>query len=518
MRRSWFHRPSLLALTGAALATAVASPAVEVRAQEPERPPERLFRLPGALAGGLAGAVFTMTNSADPAMGNEVVAFNRLDDGSLVVAGYYPTGGLGGGPAPTSVVFGARVPANADALGSQNSLLLSDDGSQLFAVNAGSDSITCFPVQTNESGTTLGSPTTVPSGGVFPASLTFRRTGANRGVLYVLNAGRAGNITGFQVPANCALSRLQGGQRSLAGLISDPPFGRPPPNEVLTTADMIAFTPDGSQLVVAIKGGPEADGEGGFEGGVAVFGVAPLGRLVGQPPTVTEFSTDADTAGPFSFVFDENGNMVLNHANSFTVASYTIDDSGALTPNGAPVPISGVGGDSPLAFGGFNCWIVRRGDLIYVMTFGDIPATSGGLPDGPGVISALQIADDGSLTLLEETAAVLPQADRDALGPDGPVPGQVFGNHGIDMAVVEDDDGDFLYALQPRVGQVRVWEINDDGTLDLVGDFGGGLTPGVDPFAGTNPGINAFLRRCFLQGDTLSPECTQGSIQGIAGF
>jgi hypothetical protein len=46
----------------------------------------------------------------------------------------------------------------------------------------------------------------------------------------------------------------------------------------------------------------------------------------------------------------------------------------------------------------------------------------------------------------------------------------------------------------------------------------GGLSEGVEPFPGFNPGINAFSERCFLQDPVLSPECLQGSAQGIAGF
>ena len=64
-------------------------------------------------------------------------------------------------------------------------------------------------------------------------------------------------------------------------------------------------------------------------------------------------------------MFDDNGNIVLNHANSFTVASYSISNTGALTPIGEPVQISALDDDSALAFGGFNCWIVRRGDIVY---------------------------------------------------------------------------------------------------------------------------------------------------------
>jgi hypothetical protein len=182
--------------------------------------------------------------------------------------------------------------------------------------------------------------------------------------------------------------------------------------------------------------------------------------------------------------------------------------------------ISGLDDESVLAFGGFNCWIVIHNGIAYVMTFGDIPATSLGLPDGPGVISAVTMGDDGTLDLLDTgpgapapgVVAVLPQDDRD--DPDA----RVVGNHGIDLTVVENGDSAFLYAVEPRIGEIGAWEVNDDGTLTFLENASGGLIPGADPFAGTNPGINDFLDRCFLQDEPRSPECAQGSAQGIAGF
>lgn len=469
---------------------------------------------------GVAGAVFAMTNATDPGQGNEILVYDRMEDGSLVLSSTVPTGGLGSGPAPTSTVFGINIAATADGIGSQDSLILSDDRRYLFAVNAGSDSVTCFRVRSNAFGTRLSDPVTVDSGGVFPASLAFSNRGAGMGVLYVLNAGEEGTVAGFRVLGNCQMSPLSSELLSLEGLINDPPFPDPAPNEVLTTPADIGFTPDGTQLVVAIKGGPDGNG-GGFEGGIVVYELIPTnGGLRAVSPTVTEFSGADGRAGPFSFTFDRYGHLLLNHANSFSFASYDISDTGELIPIGEPVAISALGDDaSNLAFGGFNCWVVIYKNFVYVMTFGDIPATSGGLPDGSGVITALTVDRDGNLSLLPTTAvgdpgvvAVLPQDDRD--DPNA----QTVGNHGIDMAVVENGDSAFLYAIQPRLGQIGIWEINDDGTLTATDTTTAGLTPGVDPFAGTNPGINDFLERCYLQDAPRSPECSQGSAQGIQGF
>src|SRR5689334_326824 len=78
-----------------------------------------------------ARAVFVQTDN--PA-GNTVVAYERAADGSLAPAGSYPTGGLGG------VLSGSVV----DHLASQGSLAL--DGDRLYAVNAGSNTITGFTV------------------------------------------------------------------------------------------------------------------------------------------------------------------------------------------------------------------------------------------------------------------------------------------------------------------------------------------------------------------------------------
>src|SRR5260370_25969117 len=77
-----------------------------------------------------AGGVFVMTNNVDK---NEVMAYRRASDGTLQESGRFATGGRGSG-------------GNNDPLESQGSLTLSQDHSLLFAVNAGSGSVSVFSV------------------------------------------------------------------------------------------------------------------------------------------------------------------------------------------------------------------------------------------------------------------------------------------------------------------------------------------------------------------------------------
>ena len=72
----------------------------------------------------------------DNPAGNTVVAYDRGPDGALHQAGMYATGGVGG------VLAGSVV----DHLASQGSLALDRAHGLLYAVNAGSNTITVFAV------------------------------------------------------------------------------------------------------------------------------------------------------------------------------------------------------------------------------------------------------------------------------------------------------------------------------------------------------------------------------------
>src|SRR5688572_2585571 len=118
--------------------------------------------LPAAVrAEGIAGAVYVATNAV---AGNGILVFDRFADGELEARGEVPTGGLGTGA----------------GLGNQGGLVLDPSGRHLFAVNAGSDSVSTFDV--TPSGLSLLSVTA--AGGALPVSLTVRGR-----LLYVLLAG-----------------------------------------------------------------------------------------------------------------------------------------------------------------------------------------------------------------------------------------------------------------------------------------------------------------------------------------
>src|SRR2546428_10575484 len=85
---------------------------------------------PAAAAGGSAGNVYTETNTAS---GNAILAYARSASGALSLSATYPTRGLGSGA----------------GLGSQGAVTVSDDGSWLYAVNAGSNDVSAFAIESD---------------------------------------------------------------------------------------------------------------------------------------------------------------------------------------------------------------------------------------------------------------------------------------------------------------------------------------------------------------------------------
>jgi len=255
--------------------------------------------------------VFVQTNELD---GNNIVVFNRGSDGRLTQAGTYETGGNGG--------FAAG--AISDRIASQGSLVYDRRHSLLFAVNAGSDTVSMFRVRGNR----LRLRDIVPSGGQFPASIA-----VHRDLVYVLNSGGTGIVKGFRIRGN-QLRPLRGSARSLGLANTDPP-------NFLTSPGQVGFAPGGRQLIVTTKGSGST---------IDVFRVRRDGRLSDAPVL-----NPSATPVPFAFTFTPGGRLVSGEAGMATLTTYALNPDGTITDPRSQT-------DNQMAL----CWVVRVRGFFYV--------------------------------------------------------------------------------------------------------------------------------------------------------
>jgi 6-phosphogluconolactonase (cycloisomerase 2 family) len=318
-------------------------------------------------------AVFVEAN--DPA-GNAIAVYHRNADGTLSAAGRYRTGGTGG------ILAGSVV----DHLASQGAVRYDAGHRLLYAVNAGSNTVTVFAVH----GDRLQRLQIVGTGGTFPVSVA-----VHDGVVYVLNARNGGSIQGF-LQLGRTLLRIPAWHRDL-GL---DPAATP---EFVNTPGEVAFSPRGTQLVVTTKAnGSQID----------VFRIDALGGP-SAAPTVTP-----DPAGvPFAVSFDRTGRLDVAEAGPNAVATFVLNRNGSLTFV-----------DRVLTGQAATCWIVSTGSHLYVENAGsasvsDVAVNDNGLTDlgttatdagtidaavtahslyvqagAAGIVDEFAIAGDGTLT------------------------------------------------------------------------------------------------------------------------
>lgn len=333
------------------------------------------------------GVVFVSTNANDEVRGNEVVMYRRAGDGTLTLTGRFPTGGQG----------------LSAGLGSQGALVLSDNGRWLFVVNAGSNELSVFAV----AGAGLILTDKVASGGTMPTSLTVRKN-----LVYVLNAGAPGNISGFKLNRDGKLTALADSTRWLSNSGSG---AAPAPAQV-------AFSPDGENLIVT-------------ERATNLLDLYKVGRN-----GLVKRSTVVNSAGitPFGFAFAKGNTLVVSEAfggaaNASAASSYRLDD-GQLKLVSASVPTGQTAA----------CWIVIAGDGKYAYTTNA----------GSASLSLYEVGRGGTLSLIKGRA-----------GDTGP------GSAPTDAAASH--NGRWLYALSASSQNVIGFGIQADGSLTSVGSFGG---------------------------------------------
>lgn len=316
------------ALATAAAAAAFATPAFAAPASA------------STTSAGFPGAGHVVFVQTDNTAGNHVVAYHRAANGTLSPAGSYATGGLGG------ILAGSVV----DHTASQGSLAYDPVHALLYAVNAGSDTVSVFAV----SGDRLSLRQVVGSGGAFPVSVAVRGD-----LVYVLNALGGGSLEGYRVIGGF-LVPLPGSRRAL-GL---DPNATP---QFTNTPGQVAFSPDGGQLIVTTK----ANGND-----IDVFGVGAGGWLSATPVVNSEPGTV-----PFAISFDLSGHLVIAEAGPNALASF------ALSPGGTVSLLSAVGtGQSA------TCWVAPAGPFLFASNAGS--ASESGFTSSAG----------GQLSLLGNTA------------------------------------------------------------------------------------------------------------------
>ena len=326
-------------------------------------------------------AVYTLSNSSG---GNSVIMYERSANGTLTYTGSFSTGGTGTGA----------------GLGSQGAL--AQAGNLLFAVNAGSNDVSVMEIGKN--GLTLVDKKA--SGGTEPISLTVYGR-----LLYVLNAGGTGNITGFKIDRNGTISQISGSTKPLSSGAAQPA--------------QIEFNPEGRVLVVTEKATNMID----------TYVVGFNGVAVGPHTQASAGDT------PYGFEFDKRGRLIVSDAyggNALggAMSSYRVNIGGISL-------ISGPVYNSQTA----PCWvaITKNGRFAYTTN------------TGTSNISGYRISFDGRLILFND---------------GGNTASTGAGSHPIDLAV--SNDSHYLYALSAGTNTISIFRINNGrGGLTPVGTVTG---------------------------------------------
>lgn len=326
------------------------------------------------------GGVYVNGNSST----NNVWAYARAADGTLTFAGSFSTQGSGAG---------------MTHLDSQGSIALSQDGKFLFAVNANSNDITSFAVQ---SGATLRFIGRFPSGGTFPNSLAVFGN-----LLYVINSG-SDQINAFHIGLTGRLQPITNSTRKLSGPGVD--------------GAQVSFSPDGNILVVAERLSSKID----------IFNVGADGRATG--PIVSR----SNGPRPLGFAFDNAGHIIVSEVQVSAASSYNVSSTGVSLITG-----------SLKDFGLSACWTVNTNDPTLAHQYSYITNTQS------DTVSGYVIAVDGSLSLLNPTTGITAQLSKGAY----PLDEALSADSKYLYLIAAHQPGIYGFAIQPDGSLVQIVDI-----------------------------------------------------------
>lgn len=368
------------------------------------------------------GKVYVMPNRAE---GNTIVVFDRSATGELTQIAEVSTGGMGSGPGELPAPFPRGIAAG-NPLTSQDSLVLTDDGRFLLAVNAGSNDISVLGI--TQDGLELVDK--APSGGNVPVSIAHHGN-----LVYVVNEGELSpdqfgarpTMTGYFIDNHGKLTPIPNSTR-----VTGSPDAEP---------GDILFSPDGRWLIITDKFAETLihvyavhdDGTADEAVNYVANNPAPLGAAF------THHNIFGVTEANARFVDGKREGV----PDGSTMSTYRLTDDGTLEPISVAVRT-----EQTVA-----CWVrfTPDGHFAYVTN------------KGSGSISSFTVSPSGELTLLQSRAA-------DTGGPfSEPIDEDITPN------------GKFLYQVSPmgalpkftipippNSGVVKGYRIESDGSLTPV--------------------------------------------------
>lgn len=307
--------------------TSPISASKEMMSENGQNPDEAVFLLGDNERLPEGGYVFTESNDS---LQNQIIVYQMDQRGRLSWVSSTASGGTGTGA----------------GLGSQGAVVLDNSNQRLYAVNAGSNSISSFQVNSG----TLTLAATSSSMGTTPISVSVYNN-----LLYVVNSG-SDNIAGFMIGNDGSLNPIDGSEQSLSTTAAGPA--------------QISFSPNGSYLYVTEKS----------TNMITEFTVAGNGS-VGAGTSIPSVGIT-----PFGFDFSRNNFMIVSNAaggaeGAGSATMYTGVSTGNLSAVGGEVP------DNQAA----PCWVstTANGRFAYLTN------------TASNNISSYYVASDGSLHLAE---------------------------------------------------------------------------------------------------------------------
>lgn len=282
-------------------------------------------------------------------------------------------------------------------LPSQGSVVLAADGTHLLVTNSASDDVSVFSVAEDGNLRLIGRTPVGPA----PKSVA-----EHRGLVYVLATGGP-TVAGFRF-GESGLEALAGAEQALS------PDADPA---------QVGLAPDGSAVVVTERG----------TNSITAFPVQAGGKLG------TSRTAPSSGPTPYGFALTRSGTLVVSEAFGAQKGKAAASSYSVRGAEITPVTKSVGNGRSEI------CWVVVTPDGRYAFTtnFAD------------GAVSRFSIADDGSLSLDDATAAFT-----------------VDGRPGLrDQGLTA--DGAFLYAIDADSGFIFGWGVAQDGALSPAGSWGG---------------------------------------------